>query len=67
MKKPTLNKWQCTFEHNRPYTYLDMAWRTVRFGIYKFTTMPQEGAMYSKKDYKRLQRIYHQFRLLVSH
>lgn len=52
MKKPTLNKWEWTFEHGRPYAYLDMAWRTVRFGVYKFTRLPDAGETYSKKDYK---------------
>ena len=62
MKKPTLNKWTWSFEHCDDYQRCDRAWKMVRFGIYKFTRMPENGEAYSKKDYKGfIVRFYYWF------
>jgi hypothetical protein len=52
MKKPTLNKWEWTFDHQYDFMSMDRAWNFVRFGIYKFHNFPKEGETFSKKDYK---------------
>ena len=52
MKKPILNKWTYSFEHQPDFISYDRGWRVVIFGIYKFTRMPEQGEAFSKKDYK---------------
>lgn len=47
------NKWQFLFNLGRDYRRMTEAgWHTLEFGILKFHRFPEEGGMYSPKDYK---------------
>lgn len=49
---PLLDKWQWTYYFGRDWIRLDMGWKEIRFGVFKFVSLPGEGEMIQKKHYK---------------
>ena len=50
--KMDLNKWQTTCYFGRDYKTLSFGWKILRFGIFKLTSIPEEGTMITKPHHK---------------
>lgn len=50
--KRIINKWQIHWYFGREWEKMDRGWKKVSFGIFKVHTLPEEGAMLSKRMYK---------------
>lgn len=47
-----LDKWQFVFETGAEMAYNQLGWRVARFGIVKFTSLPEEGQKFSKENFE---------------
>lgn len=48
----TLGKWQMLYMHGRSVQYYDPFVRQFAFGIFKLTSMPEQGVSLSNANYK---------------